>query len=98
VTTASPKLARKLRSIEAAAAYLAVSTKTIRRYIALGKLPAIASARPSSTSTRPTLTRSSARSPPPARGAAEPVRPQDGTRPTAKKDRVPPAPCKGASP
>ena len=34
-------LARKLRSIEAAANYLGVSQRTIRRYISEGKLPAV---------------------------------------------------------
>lgn len=36
----SPAIARKLKSINAAAIYLNVSTRTIRRYIAQGKLPA----------------------------------------------------------
>lgn len=36
----SSTLARKFRTIEAAAGYLNVSTRTIRRYIAQGKLPA----------------------------------------------------------
>jgi excisionase family DNA binding protein len=38
VATTSPKLARKLQTVEAAANYLKVSQRTVRRYIAEGKL------------------------------------------------------------